>query len=125
MLRVCSQHRHSGGRVLGKDEIGLQRNEFLRKSLHQLHVVRRPSKVNPCVAPLRPAELLEALAERSDPSLSFMVALRIRHQHPMRRTRSTCCALAASGHTAAAPPSSVMNSRRFIIQCLPYGRPKG
>ena len=28
------------------------------------------------------------------------------------RTRSPCCALAASGH-AAAPPSSVMNSRRF------------
>jgi hypothetical protein len=25
-----------------------------------------------------------------------------------------CCALAASGHAAAAPPSRVMNSRRFI-----------
>jgi hypothetical protein len=24
-----------------------------------------------------------------------------------------CCARAASGHTSAAPPSSVMNSRRF------------
>src|SRR6266545_7620745 len=32
---------------------------------------------------------------------------------PMRRIRSRCCARAASGH-AAAPPSSVMNSRRFI-----------
>ena len=30
----------------------------------------------------------------------------------MRRTRSGCCARAASGHAAAAPPSSVMNSRR-------------
>src|SRR6266446_4958682 len=30
-----------------------------------------------------------------------------------RRIRSTCCALAASGH-AAAPPSSVMNARRFM-----------
>ena len=29
----------------------------------------------------------------------------------MRRTRSPCCARAASGH-AAAPPSSVMNWRR-------------
>src|SRR5262249_26777017 len=28
--------------------------------------------------------------------------------------RSGCCARAASGHAAAAPPSSVMNSRRFI-----------
>ena len=25
-----------------------------------------------------------------------------------------CCARAATGHAAAAPPSSVMNSRRFI-----------
>src|SRR5262249_53230155 len=33
---------------------------------------------------------------------------------PMRRTRSPCCARAASGHVTAAPPSSVMNSRRFI-----------
>jgi hypothetical protein len=32
---------------------------------------------------------------------------------PMRRIRSACCARAASGHTAAAPPMSVMNSRRF------------
>ena len=31
---------------------------------------------------------------------------------PMRRIRSRCCARVASGH-AAAPPSSVMNSRRF------------
>jgi uncharacterized protein YchJ len=33
---------------------------------------------------------------------------------PMRRTRSLCCARAANGHTAAAPPSSVMKSRRLI-----------
>src|SRR6516162_348105 len=32
---------------------------------------------------------------------------------PMRRTRLPCCARTASGH-AAAPPRSVMNSRRFI-----------
>src|SRR6516164_2184900 len=32
---------------------------------------------------------------------------------PMRRTRSPCCARAASGH-AAAPPKSVMNSRRLM-----------
>src|SRR5262249_3996018 len=32
---------------------------------------------------------------------------------PMRRTRSPCCARTAIGH-AAAPPRSVMNSRRFM-----------
>jgi len=26
-----------------------------------------------------------------------------------------CCARAASGHAAAAPPMSVMNSRRFVL----------
>src|SRR5215467_3927652 len=34
---------------------------------------------------------------------------------PMRRICSSCCARAASGH-AAALPSSVMNSRRFITR---------
>src|SRR5262249_58736368 len=29
-----------------------------------------------------------------------------------------CCARAASGHAAAAPPSSTMNSRRFILRTL-------
>src|SRR6516162_7982638 len=33
---------------------------------------------------------------------------------PMCRIRSGCCARAASGHAAAAPPSSVINARRFI-----------
>ena len=32
---------------------------------------------------------------------------------PMRRIRSACCARAVSGHAAAAPPSSVMTSRRL------------
>ena len=30
---------------------------------------------------------------------------------PIRRARSACCPRAASGHAAAAPPRSVMNSR--------------
>ena len=40
----------------------------------------------------------------------------------MRRMRSGCCARAASGH-AAAPPSSVMNSRRLMRPTA--GRPTG
>ncbi len=35
----------------------------------------------------------------------------------MRRIAG-CCARAASGHAAAAPPSSVMNSRRFSFDHL-------
>src|SRR6516165_10228397 len=44
---------------------------------------------------------------------------------PMRRVRSGCCARAARGHPAAAPPTSVMNSRRLTgrplkQRVLPY-----
>jgi hypothetical protein len=41
------------------------------------------------------------------------VAFREFDQHADARTRSPCCARAASGHATTAPPSSVMNSRRF------------
>ena len=33
----------------------------------------------------------------------------------MRRIRSDCCARVANGHAAAAPPESVMNSRRLKL----------
>jgi hypothetical protein len=36
---------------------------------------------------------------------------------PIRRVRALCCARAASGHAAVAPPISVMNSRRLM--CCP------
>ena len=48
-------------------------------------------------------------AARAWASASFAVPM----STPTRRTRSGCCALAANGH-AAAPPSSVMNLRRFL-----------
>jgi hypothetical protein len=35
---------------------------------------------------------------------------------------SPCCARDASGHAAAAPPSSVMNSRRFIVAIIQSSR---
>jgi hypothetical protein len=44
--------------------------------------------------------------------------------HPIRQTLPACCARAASGH-AAAPPMSVMNSRRFTAGFLPYFEPQG
>ena len=53
---------------------------------------------------LRPCEM-----RRSGPSGSSGRSGSARRS---RRIRSACCARAASGHAAAAPPSSVMNSRR-------------
>src|SRR6476469_4355902 len=43
-------------------------------------------------------------------------------QEPIRGTFAGCCACAASGHAAAAPPSSVMNSRRLTRSPHPRGR---
>ena len=38
----------------------------------------------------------------------------IANNAPMRRVPSPCCARAASGHAAAAPPTNLMKSRRFM-----------
>src|SRR5262245_43181742 len=59
----------------------MQRDEFLRESLHQRSVGRRPARVDPDVAILRPPELLEPLAERPDAGLCFRVALGIGGQY--------------------------------------------
>jgi hypothetical protein len=69
-----------------------------------------------------PNELFFAL--RSEPTLgrSGSAALRRRMSTPMRRIRSGCCARAASGQVAAAPPSSVMNWRRLRSGLLPATR---
>jgi hypothetical protein len=55
MVRV-SHHRDSGGCVLRKNEVGPQRDKFLRESLPRLRVGRRPAKVDPDVAVFRPPE---------------------------------------------------------------------
>jgi len=43
-------------------------------------------------------------------------------EKPMRETVPACCARAASGHAAAAPPMSVMKSRRVIRSARLRGR---
>src|SRR6516164_2474855 len=39
-------------------------------------------------------------------------------RNPIVGSFPACCARAATGHVAAAPPTRVMNSRRFTAQCL-------
>ena len=54
--------------------------------------------------------------------------MRHRHTDGARRSfvvRSVCCARAASGHAAAAPPTSVMNVRRFIFAITRSPRRRG
>jgi hypothetical protein len=67
------------------------------------------------VVALHPNNAVLALRDsRYTPSPSFGLLSGSPTQKPIRRIRSgCCCARAVSGH-AAAPPRSVMNSRRFI-----------
>ena len=50
---------------------------------------------------------------------AWPLATRAQQGERMRRICSpTCCARAASGQAHAAPPSSVMNSRRFTVAVI-------
>ena len=64
-------------------------------------IARGPAVVDPHVAAVGPAQLLQPLQKRRDAGLSFRIVGGLVMSTPMRRTRSPCCARAASGH---APP---------------------
>ena len=76
----------------------------------------------------RDVSTFDKAAFRSDPGGTPPASIRRRRVDLPLRNPITgiagCCARAASGHAAAAPPSSVMNSRRFTAQYLPCFRPK-
>src|SRR5882757_6923823 len=74
-------------------------------------VTFRPSMEPVSLRPLRNAAALRALAS-ADPSRINPTA-----------GSAGCCARAAIGHVAAAPPSSLINSRRLM--CPPSGRDGG
>ena len=87
---------------LTADQIGRQRRQPVVLTL-------RPAVFDRDVLALDEAGFLQALAERRHD-------VRVRRAIVPLRNPITgiagCCARAASGHAAAAPPSSVMNSRR-------------
>src|SRR5262249_32788151 len=66
-----------GGCRVREDHVWPQRDEFLRETLPRLHV-GSPTGIDPDVAALDPAELMELLPERRQPGLRFGVALGIR-----------------------------------------------
>ena len=81
-----------------------------RYSIRTLRPSIQPNWCSPCSNAARRARTSVSSASVADPMST-----------PMRRTPSPCCARAASGH-AAAPPSSVMNSRRLTRSPRRRGR---
>ena len=75
--------------------------EAQRMSICRFRPLAQPNCCNPCRNP----------AMRIGPSGSFAPT---DCSTPIRRMRLGCCARAANGRLAAAPPSPVMNSRRFM-----------
>ena len=77
-----AQQRRGDGCVLRKNELGLLRDEFFRRSLSRPHVVTRgPASMYLDVATLHPPELLKFLPECGDEALSYRVTLDKAHQH--------------------------------------------
>ena len=76
-----------------------------RYSISTLRPTAQPNSCSPC---RNPAIASDDCGSSAATSMST----------PMRRTRSRCCALAARGHAAAAPPRKVMNSRRCRVAVI-------
>ena len=80
----------------------------LRGQFWQLvELALRPAELEGNVLALDIAESFKPFRKKSN------VAGGLGHRTPMRGIFFRGCACAGSGHTAAAPPSSVMNARRF------------
>jgi integrase len=102
---------------------GLRAFELCDLQWHQVELaagrlhVRRVKSGTPSVHPLQGDELraLRRLQREQPPSSHVFSTERGGPMTPKGSpiTGIACCARAASGHAAAAPPSSVMNCRRF------------
>ena len=96
---------------------------YLRMSLDNRP---RPSESRSARCDRRSSPIAAAPARNRDTSLPFRIVIGGKYMStPMRRIRSPCCARATIGH-AAAPPRSVMNSRRLMcslrLRVTPYHR---
>ena len=102
-------------RRAANDHVRRERDQLRRVLAHARRYRRALQRLS--IRRLRPTvqpNFCKPLQERRDVGLRFRIVRGQSMSTPMRRIRSACCARAASGHAAAAPPSSVMNSRRLM-----------
>ena len=106
----------------GQDHVRCERGQFRRVLANVVRHRRRPGGCRSarCGRWSSPIAASPAGTPRHGPEFRI-VRGRGPVSTPMRRTRSGCCARAASGH-AAAPPRTVMKSRRLIRSPRRRGR---
>ena len=114
MVRVCRCNSCTNGVVVAHSRSGFDATSSAAaariRSIPPLAIPRNSiRRLRPSVQPN--SRKPRTKAERRACATGSLSAKAIRT--PIRRTRSPCCAHAASGHTAALP-SPAMNSRRFI-----------
>jgi hypothetical protein len=80
-----------------QDDVGLQADQLPRERSCPIGVIAVPPKVHPHVAAIGPTQVRKRSSERRDDSSPPMST-------PTRRTRSPCCARAASGHAGRETP---------------------
>jgi hypothetical protein len=95
-----------------ENDIDLESDELGRDLGKAFGAPLRPANLDCDVSALGPAEFAQSLHKAAvhGPQVEGVAVPR----NPMVCSFAGCCARAASGHATAAPPSSVMNSRRLI-----------
>src|SRR4030095_8537854 len=108
--------------TVGQNDVHIHADEF-GGSVWKLLTLFGIAELDCRILAVNEAQLPQSLTERFQTRRS-----RGRSAGPQDAdTRNTlgCCAPAASGHAAAAPPSSVMNVRRFIFVLIRSPRRRG
>src|SRR5262245_8757008 len=132
----CLQQWPHGRGARGQDDVRCERDQFRRVSTSAVGIASAPAIVDPHVAALGPAQLLQHLQERRDAGLAFRIVRGVRDEHadaphPLallceRRERPRCRAaderdeLAPSHHsiTSSAVASSAWGTLRPSIRAV-------
>ena len=107
----CLQQGSNSRRTMRQDDVRGGSGQFCRLFTNVVSPASSPARVDPHAATDDPAKLSQALLNAPIQVLKSGSLPVAGTSTPMCRIRLRSCACATSGHPAAAPPSSVMNSR--------------
>ena len=105
-----------------EDHVGLQADQLFGKRRNALRPGGREAIVEADIATLRPSASFQPLPERCEARLRFRIVLGDGHEHADAPHPAGLLRARRERPRRAAPPSSVMNSRRFIRSPRRRGR---